>query len=187
MPASKGPIWPDSSLTSVTDNVRYAGRSGPRPQPRRQSDHGRSHSPCPPPTRSSRGRQSQRQLRALPAGRWFAQACAARSPWQAVPRSAAVPDSSPSPLPNRSWMWWPAFEPCYMTLPLPTDGDGRIVAAARDAVAAQPADSVACGPGLGQDPSVRPLVKWMYQSLRQPLVDRRRRLERLGPPARRSA
>jgi NAD(P)H-hydrate epimerase len=62
------------------------------------------------------------------------------------------------------------LEPCYMTLALPTDGEGRIVAAARDRLQAQPADAVACGPGLSQDRGVGPLVQWMYQTLPQPLV-----------------
>lgn len=63
------------------------------------------------------------------------------------------------------------FEPSYMTVPLPSDEQGRIVAA-HDALAAslEEASCVACGPGLGQTDATYQLVEWLYTSLLKPLV-----------------
>jgi NAD(P)H-hydrate epimerase len=63
-----------------------------------------------------------------------------------------------------------ALEPCYVTLPLPTDGEARIVAEARERLQLQPADGIACGPGLGSGPHVDALVRWLYQTMLQPMV-----------------
>jgi NAD(P)H-hydrate epimerase len=63
-----------------------------------------------------------------------------------------------------------AIEPCYLTLALPTDGEARIVAEARDRLQAQPADCLGCGPGLGRGPHVDSLVRWLYQTVPQPMV-----------------
>jgi ADP-dependent NAD(P)H-hydrate dehydratase len=65
-----------------------------------------------------------------------------------------------------------AFEPSYMTLPLPADGHGRIASAAREDIveAAANATCVACGPGLGRSTELTELVGWMYSNLRCPMV-----------------
>jgi ADP-dependent NAD(P)H-hydrate dehydratase len=63
-----------------------------------------------------------------------------------------------------------ALEPCYLTLALPTDGESRIVAEARDRLQSHPADCLACGPGLGTGPHIDSLIRWMYQTLTQPMV-----------------
>ncbi|MBW3597745.1 MAG: NAD(P)H-hydrate dehydratase [Planctomycetes bacterium] len=65
-----------------------------------------------------------------------------------------------------------SFEPSYMTVPLPCDGDGRISGAAkvRLEAAAEEATCVACGPGLGQSDELFALVEWLYTTLDKPLV-----------------
>jgi len=65
-----------------------------------------------------------------------------------------------------------AFEPSYMTIPLPCDAAGRIARAARDAIAdaAGVASVVACGPGLGRSDDLTELVGSLYQELEQAAV-----------------
>ncbi len=62
------------------------------------------------------------------------------------------------------------YEPCYMTLPLPTDANGHLISEARDVLNSQPADCLACGPGLGKDPGVEAFVEWLYRTRQLPLV-----------------
>ncbi len=65
-----------------------------------------------------------------------------------------------------------SFEPSAMTVALPADGDGRIAAAARDAIIAATAGAtaVALGPGIGRSDELVELVSWLYQHLEQPMV-----------------
>lgn len=64
------------------------------------------------------------------------------------------------------------FEACYMTVPLPNDGVGRIALNAKQTL--EPllaeADSVAVGPGLGRSDDLMELVAWLYSTLSKPLV-----------------
>ena len=65
-----------------------------------------------------------------------------------------------------------SFDPCYMTIPLATDVEGRIALAARETIAeaAAAADVIACGPGLGQSLGLQELVGWLYQVDNRPMV-----------------
>jgi ADP-dependent NAD(P)H-hydrate dehydratase len=58
-----------------------------------------------------------------------------------------------------------AIEPCYTTLPLPEDDDGRASAKALHAIlnAVQDNDVVAVGPGLGQSDGLRSIVETLVQ------------------------
>lgn len=58
-----------------------------------------------------------------------------------------------------------AIEPCYTTLPLAEDDDGRISAKALHAIlnAVQDNDVVAVGPGLGQSDGLRSIVETLAQ------------------------
>ena len=64
------------------------------------------------------------------------------------------------------------FEPSYLTLALPEDGDGRIrfdaLARLNNALSSQ--SSVAIGPGLGQSAELRMVVSELYANLLLPLV-----------------
>jgi NAD(P)H-hydrate epimerase len=64
------------------------------------------------------------------------------------------------------------YEPSYMTVPLPDDAEGRIVASAREPLKEQLATAtcVACGPGLGRSRGTDILVHWLYTTVTQPLV-----------------
>ncbi|MBM4004943.1 MAG: NAD(P)H-hydrate dehydratase [Planctomycetes bacterium] len=64
------------------------------------------------------------------------------------------------------------YEPSYMTVSLPDDDQGRIVAAAREQLQEQlsTATCVVCGPGLGRSRGVDTLVHWLYTTVTQPLV-----------------
>ncbi len=64
------------------------------------------------------------------------------------------------------------FEPSYLTLPLPDDGDGRIAASARAVLEERlpHATAIACGPGLGRSPDLNELVRWLYRNVAAPLV-----------------
>lgn len=65
-----------------------------------------------------------------------------------------------------------AFEPSYMTVPLPSDRAGRIALDARERVAelAERATVVACGPGMGRSPGLGALVRWLYANVPRPMV-----------------
>lgn len=64
------------------------------------------------------------------------------------------------------------FHPSYMTLPLPSDSQGRLAVAARDQLAGMMdrIDCLAVGPGLGRTAQVSDLVCWLYEVAPQPLV-----------------
>jgi ADP-dependent NAD(P)H-hydrate dehydratase len=67
-----------------------------------------------------------------------------------------------------------AFEPCYMTIPLPSDDGGRIRVRTSDLPMmtglAMQATCVAIGPGLGQSVDLAAFCCAAYQTLDQPLV-----------------
>lgn len=75
-------------------------------------------------------------------------------------------------VPDRCLETVAAFEPSYMTLPLPDDTAGRIDAAARPLLvdAAGAATAVALGPGLGRSDGLTELVAWLYTHLEQTMV-----------------
>jgi ADP-dependent NAD(P)H-hydrate dehydratase len=58
-----------------------------------------------------------------------------------------------------------AIEPCYTTLPLPEDSDGRISARALSAIldAAADNDVIAIGPGMGQSAGLRSIIEALIQ------------------------
>src|SRR5262245_11124811 len=64
------------------------------------------------------------------------------------------------------------FEPSYMTVPLPSDRNGRIkLKSARKLTEfLEPATCVACGPGLGRSKRLQQLVRSLFTTLPQPLV-----------------
>jgi NAD(P)H-hydrate epimerase len=65
-----------------------------------------------------------------------------------------------------------AGNPCYMTVPLPDDADGRLAESARDGLleAARQADVVALGPGLGRSPGLTTLVTAVLEQATVPVV-----------------
>jgi NAD(P)H-hydrate epimerase len=64
-----------------------------------------------------------------------------------------------------------AFEPSYMTRPLPSkDGQLQLVAKEELPGLIDVATCVACGPGLGRGRQLEQLVGWLYESVRVPLV-----------------
>ncbi len=65
-----------------------------------------------------------------------------------------------------------SFEPSYMTVPLPCDRAGRISWSAKGKILelAEPADVVACGPGLGRSVGLDSLVSDLYTRLDKPMV-----------------
>jgi NAD(P)H-hydrate epimerase len=63
------------------------------------------------------------------------------------------------------------FHPCYMTVPLQNDAQGRIdVTVERIVELAERVDCLAIGPGLGQSDSLRDLVWKLYQTIAKPLI-----------------
>jgi NAD(P)H-hydrate epimerase len=65
-----------------------------------------------------------------------------------------------------------AFEPSYMTVPLPGDADGRIAAEAWGKIveSCEWADVVALGPGLGRSEGLDELVGRLYREVPKPMV-----------------
>lgn len=65
-----------------------------------------------------------------------------------------------------------AFEPAYMTLPLPADAEGRVGPGAMEALRPQldVATALACGPGLGTGADAQRLVAWLNAAASAPLV-----------------
>ena len=65
-----------------------------------------------------------------------------------------------------------SFHPCYMTLPLCSDGSGRIAAEAVESLlaAAAQADCVAIGPGLGRSTDLCHLVQRLFLEVKCPMV-----------------
>jgi NAD(P)H-hydrate epimerase len=57
------------------------------------------------------------------------------------------------------------LDPCYTTIPLPEDDDGRISADALSAIldAVADNDAVAIGPGLGQSPGLRSMIETLLE------------------------
>ncbi|HTN76946.1 MAG TPA: NAD(P)H-hydrate dehydratase, partial [Pirellulaceae bacterium] len=64
------------------------------------------------------------------------------------------------------------FDPCFMTVPLDCDEQGRISSVALEQIheLAEPATCVAIGPGLGRSEALTKLVGWLYRILPQPMV-----------------
>ena len=64
------------------------------------------------------------------------------------------------------------FEPSYMTVPLPNDGNGRILPEAEDVLRSHLdwATAVALGPGVGRSPGLDHLVSTLYRDVTKPLV-----------------
>ncbi len=64
------------------------------------------------------------------------------------------------------------FDPCYMTVALPSDSQGRLASAAAQQVTdlAQHATVMACGPGLGRSPEIESLVCSLYMTIPRPMV-----------------
>ena len=71
------------------------------------------------------------------------------------------------------------YEPCYMTLGLPTDAAGRLAGDAQPHIAAElgGATAAACGPGLGRSAELDDLVAWLYRETRTPASTGCRRAE----------
>ncbi len=65
-----------------------------------------------------------------------------------------------------------AFEPSYMTVPLPNDAEGRLAGRAYHRVVelAEAATVIACGPGLGHSIELDKLVGRLYRKGPQPMV-----------------
>ena len=64
------------------------------------------------------------------------------------------------------------FDPCYMTVGLESDSDGRIGPGALATVQtlASKVTAVGCGPGMGQTAATRELVEWLATQLAVPLI-----------------
>jgi ADP-dependent NAD(P)H-hydrate dehydratase len=65
-----------------------------------------------------------------------------------------------------------SFHPCYMTLPLGSDGAGRIAGEAVESLlaAAARADCIAIGPGLGQSPDLGRCLQRLFLEVKCPMV-----------------
>src|SRR5437773_2059536 len=65
-----------------------------------------------------------------------------------------------------------AYEPSYLTYPLPEDHDGRLAAAALPELLdlAKANDVLAIGPGLGQSPMVSQTITSLFATLQKPLI-----------------
>lgn len=65
-----------------------------------------------------------------------------------------------------------AYEPSYLTVPLPEDADGRIAAAAMSEIQQrfESVQAAAVGPGLGQSDDLERLVAELYEDAALPLV-----------------
>ena len=80
-----------------------------------------------------------------------------------------------------------SYEPCYTTLPLPCDADGRLTTEAEEPIVAAAAQAtvVALGPGLGRCDALRSLVNHLYRRVDRPMVvdaDGLNNLAALGEP-----
>jgi len=65
-----------------------------------------------------------------------------------------------------------AYEPSYMTVPLPDDDQGHIAADAYEKIihAAEPATVIAVGPGMGRSEGLDELIGRLYRKPAQPMV-----------------
>ncbi len=75
-------------------------------------------------------------------------------------------------VPQECWQVVAACEPSYMTVPLPSDTEGRIALEARSNLELlfQTATVIACGPGLGQSDELVKLVAWINDTVICPVV-----------------
>lgn len=75
-------------------------------------------------------------------------------------------------VPDRTLETVASFDPCYMTVPLPDDSQGRIEDSAFGIVneLASQATCAAIGPGLGRSAGLQTLVARLYSSIPVPLV-----------------
>jgi NAD(P)H-hydrate epimerase len=55
------------------------------------------------------------------------------------------------------------FEPSYMTVPLPSDAEGRIAKSAQPKIAGLRCTTIGCGPGMQRSNDIDQLVAWLYQ------------------------
>src|SRR3989304_2540427 len=64
------------------------------------------------------------------------------------------------------------FEPSYMTLPLPSDADGKIISKALPQIIehSTAATALAIGPGLGRSRELDQLVAGLYREIGKPMV-----------------
>ena len=63
-----------------------------------------------------------------------------------------------------------SFEPCYLTLPLACDQDGKLLASAVDQILSRSFDVMALGPGLGQSVELSQLVEKLVSRVTVPLI-----------------
>lgn len=65
-----------------------------------------------------------------------------------------------------------SLNPCYMTTPLPCDGEGRLVTGALERIVAlvDTMTAVACGPGLGRGEELDEVVRGLYVEIPRPMV-----------------
>ena len=75
-------------------------------------------------------------------------------------------------VPDRTLETVASFDPCFMTVPLPDDSQGRIEDSAFGLLSELASEStcVAIGPGLGRSADLQALVSRLYSSLSVPLV-----------------
>lgn len=75
-------------------------------------------------------------------------------------------------LPDRCLELVACFDPCYMTVPLPCDGDGRLNWACREQLAGLTGNAtcLGLGPGLGRSQDLDRLIVWLYQHLSVAMV-----------------
>jgi ADP-dependent NAD(P)H-hydrate dehydratase len=64
------------------------------------------------------------------------------------------------------------FEPSYMTVPLPSDAEGRIAKPAQPKIAelAARCTTIGCGPGMQRSEEIDQLVTWLYQESPLPMI-----------------
>lgn len=63
-----------------------------------------------------------------------------------------------------------SMSPTFMTVDLPDDGSGMVIAAAVDRLLEQTHDVIACGPGLGRSPNVAEFVRALLDRATCPIV-----------------
>jgi NAD(P)H-hydrate epimerase len=74
-------------------------------------------------------------------------------------------------IPERCLETVASFHPCYTTVPLPNDEQGRLLAATPAVLELiAPATAVAFGPGVGRSASLNRLAEDLYTQVTQPLV-----------------
>jgi NAD(P)H-hydrate epimerase len=75
-------------------------------------------------------------------------------------------------VPDRCLELVASFDPCYMTVPLPCDGDGRLNWACREQLAdlTRSATCMGLGPGLGRSQDLDRLLVWVHRHLSAAMV-----------------